>query len=401
MRDDEKRRDRNDDLAALRIDRSAAAHPPRRWRRLPPLGVVLALALGLGLAWRLAFGREPQVKVAYARAVGARDVPPAVALTGSGYIVTADHYISLGVRVPGRIEAYLVEEGEHVRKGQRLVQLDDRRYKAALREARAALEEAKATRALRHKELERAGELREEGVTSQADLDLKLARSREADAKVQTLVARIAQLELDLDDTVLRSPVNGVVLERLKEAGEIAVPGGFAGSGELLRVANLDELRAQVDINESDIRNVHMGQPAEVVPDAFPDRRYPAQVVKLAAQVNRQKGTLQVEARILRPDDALRPDMSARVDFLTAATPATDSAPVVLVPRGALRSGESGLFVWVVRGGRVEHQPVQANGNADSDPVALTSGLDGGEALVIGDARGLTEGLHVRVAPGS
>jgi HlyD family secretion protein len=340
------------------------------------------------------------VQVGYARALASGAVPAEVALTGSGYIVTADHYISLGVRVPGRIEAYLVEEGDQVKKGQALVRLDDRRYTAALREARAELAEATATSTLRHQELRRARDLRERGVSSQADLDLKLAQSREGDAKVETLQARIAQLELDLDDTVLRSPVNGVVLERLKESGEIAVPGGFAGSGELLRLANLDELRAQVDVNESDIKRVHMGQRAEVVPDAFPGRRYEARVVKLAAQVNRQKGTLQVEARILHPDAALRPDMSARIDFLTEPRPAIGGAPVVLAPRAALRTGDGEPFVWVVTDGQLRRQRVELQGSATADPVALKSGLDGGEALVVGDVKGLVDGERVKVASG-
>ena len=75
---------------------------------------------------------------------------------------------------------------------------------------------------------------------------------------------------------MLRAPTNGVVLEKFKEVGEIAVPGGFAGSGELIRLANMDELRAELDVNESDLSKIEIGQPAEVVPDAYTDRRYRA-----------------------------------------------------------------------------------------------------------------------------
>ena len=86
---------------------------------------------------------------------------------------------------------------------------------------------------------------------------------------------------MNLDYTMLRAPRDGVILAKLKEVGEIAVPGGFAGSGDLIRMANLDDLRAEVDVNEADLSRVRLGQPAEVVPDAFPDRHYAAQVVKL------------------------------------------------------------------------------------------------------------------------
>src|SRR5204862_246577 len=82
-----------------------------------------------------------------------------------------------------------------------------------------------------------------------------------------------------------RAPRRGVILAKLKEVGEIAVPGGFAGSGDLIRMANLHDLRGQVDVTESELAKVHMGQRAELVPDAYPDRRYRAHVVKLYPQV--------------------------------------------------------------------------------------------------------------------
>src|SRR5215813_3124727 len=145
-----------------------------------------------------------------------------------------------------------------------------------------------------------------------------LFRSDVARATVDRLEARVKQLELDLDDTVLRAPTGGIVLEKLKEVSEIAVPGGFSGSGDLIRIANTDELRAELDINESDLSKVKLDQPAEIAPDAYPDRHYAARVVKLYPQINRQKGTLKVEVRILEPDAWLRPDMSVRVTFFAA-----------------------------------------------------------------------------------
>ena len=86
-------------------------------------------------------------------------------------------------------------------------------------------------------------------------------------------------------------------------------------------MANLEDLRAEIDINESDLHRIQMGQDAEVVPDAYPERAYAARVVKLYPQVNRQKGTLKIEVQIPHPDEKLLPDMSVRIDFLTEALP--------------------------------------------------------------------------------
>jgi RND family efflux transporter MFP subunit len=302
------------------------------------------------------------------------------------------------VRVPGRIEAYLVEEGERVEKGQPLVRLDRRPFQAALDEARAARVEARAQAALAGKELERAKELRARDVGSQADLDVKQTRLDAARATAQRLDARVAQLELDLEDAVLRAPSSGIVLEKLKEASEIAVPGGFAGSGELIRLANTDELRAELDINESDLAKVKLDQPAEITPDAFPDKRYEARVVKLYPQINRQKGTLKVEVRILEPDAALRPDMSVRVAFFAGEPSTAAEGPAhVLAPRAALRRDAGGEYAWVVSEGRLRRQALVSAGDASDGRAVVAQGLSGGEALVLEPTEDLSEGQRVSI----
>jgi RND family efflux transporter MFP subunit len=396
---EENARSVRDELAALRIDRSRPKPgPPRRRLALAAAGGALALAAAGLAAWRL-LAAPAVVRVAYA----VRSEPGSAAasgpvLSGSGYVVTGEKYISIGVRVPGRIDAYFVDESDRVTRGQPLVQLDDRDYRAALARADAALRVAEATVDLRRKEIERMRRLRSEDVASQAQLDVKEQELRVAEAQVAQYRAEIEQARVDLDYTVLRAPSDGVILAKLKEVGEIAVPGGFAGSGDLIRMANLEDLRAEVDVNESDLARVHLGQPAEVVPDAFSDLRYPAKVVKLYPQVNRQKGTLKVEVKILEPDDHLRPDMSVRIHFLGEARPEQAGAAVVLAPRAALRQEGDAAFVWVVSGGRLRRQPVRT-GAEMGDRVVVAEGLLGGEALVVGEAADLSDGGAVEVAP--
>ncbi|HEY8155439.1 MAG TPA: efflux RND transporter periplasmic adaptor subunit, partial [Myxococcota bacterium] len=175
------------------------------------------------------------------------------------------------------------------------------------------------------------------------------------------------------------------------------VPGGFAGSGELIRLANMDELRAEVDINESDLSKIEIGQAAEVVPDAYVDRKYRASVVKLYPQINRQKGTLKVEAKILEPDALLRPDMSVRITFLREAQAAPGGEGVVLAPREAVRSEAGASFVWIVTQGRLRRQAIETAGDAGSGQLIVSKGLAGGEALVVGDAEDLAEGGKVEI----
>jgi RND family efflux transporter MFP subunit len=389
-----------DELHSLRIDRKAtrARSGPPRWVWLG--GVVVLLVGGGVVAWRATLGRTLVVEVAFAARAEPGAASKGPVLTGSGYVVTGEKYISIGVRVPGRVDAYLVDESERVVKGQPLVQLDRRDYDAALVQAEAGLELARATLALRRLEVERLRVLRAQDVASQAQLDVKESELRVAQAQVRQAEAEIAQARVNLDYTTLRAPMDGVILAKLKEVGEMAVPGGFAGSGDLIRMANLEDMRAEVDVNEMDLAKVRLGQNAEVVPDAFPDRKYAAKVVKLYPQVNRQKGTLKVEVAIPEADDWLRPDTSVRIVFLDDAAPAgaDASAAVVTAPRAALRSEAGSAFVWVVTEGRLRRQAITV-GREIGDQVVIEAGLLGGEALVTGDSgAALAEGRRVEVA---
>lgn len=395
MTDDQARR--RDDLRALRIDRDPGRRRRSPWRAALGVLLVVAAAGASFLAYQRHFGRPVAVAVAYASRLEPGASVEAPVLTGSGYIVTAAKYISLGVRVPGRIEAYLVDEGMRVEPGQALVELDPREYRERLNQAEAGLRLARANIDLYRKELARFQELRRQDVATVSEVDIKQNQLRVAEAEAARYEALIAQAKLDLEDTVLRAPRRGVVLEKFKEVGEIAVPGGFAGSGDLIRIADTTEMRAELDVNEADLSKVRIGQAAEVVPDAFPERKYAATVVKMYPQINRQKGTLKVQVRLLQPDDHLRPDMSGRITFRDRPALPEQAGPVVRIPRSALRRDNGAPFAWVVTQGRLRRQSL--SGTTESGEVVLvTGGLTGGEALVVSDGSGLADGMEVQIA---
>ena len=388
------------ELASLRLDRGPAAAPvkPRRQRRGVLPAVIAGVLLAALAAWLLLAGRAVPVAVVYATLAASGQAGPAPVLSGSGYIVTGDRYVSIGVRVPGRIERYFVEEGQTVHRGDALVQLDDRDYRAAVARTEAQLAVARANLDLAEAELRRNRALRRNGVVSAQELDVQENKASVARATVAQLEAELAQARVNLEYTVLRAPTDGVILAKLKEVGEIAVPGGFAGSGDLVRMANLTDIRAEVDVNEADLNRIHLGQRAQVTPDAYPDARYPAAVVKLYPQVDRQKGTLKVEVHVLEPDARLLPDMSARITFLADPAPAAEAErPAVLVPAAALRRDAAGnTFVWVVRDGRARQAPVETAGEV-GDRVRIAKGLAGGEAVVVGTPP-VRDGARVRIA---
>ena len=380
-------------LAALRLQRSTTSTPRRRSRRrlvLAIVGVVLVAVFAVRVLGRSA----PTVEVVSATVTPAGASEGVPVLSGAGYVVSADRYISIGVRVAGRIDRYLVEEGDHVKEGDPLVQLDAREYEAAVQRSEAMLRVERANTKLAQAQLTRVETLVGRGIVSREEYDVKRAEADRATARVRQTEAELEQAKVALEYTTLRAPRSGVILAKYKEVGEIAVPGGFSGSGDLIRMANLQDLRGQVDVTESELAKLRLGQRAELVPDAYGDRRYAAHVVKLYPQVDRQKGTLRVEVQIEEPDDRLWPDMSARITFLEPAVGGAGGA--VLIPQSAVRTDDQGSFAWVFHDGRVQRTAI-TTGPSFADQVQITSGLTGQEQVVTGEALGLKDRQSVQV----
>jgi RND family efflux transporter MFP subunit len=374
------------DLESLRMNRETEAAPTRRKaprrRRWPWLVLALLVVAGV-VAQRMSRAQPVRTVRAVASAEAANQ--PVPVLSGAGYLVPGDKVVAVGARVPGRVARYLVDEGDHVKQGQALVELDDREYRAAVDRNRARLASARARAELARLELGRGRELRARDSVSMRELDVRTNELALAVAGVDEAEAALREADLNLEHTVLRAPSDAVVLAKLKEAGEIAVPGGFSGSGDLVRLANMTEVRAEVDINESDLPRIRMKQRAEVTPDALPDVRYAAEVVKLYPQVDRQKGTLKVEVRLDQPDVRLLPDMSARVSFLGDAPAPGSQGPQVLLPADAVHRGTDGRsYVFVVTDGVAKQVFVEQSGLM-GDSVRISSGLKGEETVVVGE----------------
>ena len=365
------------DLSSLRIEREAPRPVRRKRRRGLWMGLAAVVVCGAVALW---WNRQRPLAVEVTRAERSAGGQARPVLSGSGYVVTGERYVSIGVRVAGRIDRYFVEEGERVKAGDPLIQLDDRDYRAIEARSEAELAVARADLSLAEAELARGNTLSRDGVISRQEIDVLRNKAAVARATVTQREAALDAARVNREYTLLRAPSDGVVLAKLKEVGEIAVPGGFAGSGDLVRLANMSDVRAEVDVNETDLGRIHIGQAAEVTPDAYPESGYPAKVVKLYPQVDRQKGTLKVEVGVLEPDERLLPDMSVRIRFLDE--PDDGDEPMVLVSPDAVH-GDDGeaRWVWTVSDGRARRTPVEVGGPV-GDRLEVTSGLAGGELLV-------------------
>ena len=384
-------------LQSLRIDPTARHPHGGHWLWSAFLTLMLATVIGGASLWLYprTIGRPSEVQVTYAQVAGNGITAIGPVLSGAGYVVTGNRYVSIGVRVPGRIDVYEVQEGDFVRKGAVLVRLDDRDYRANLRKAQANLELAQANLALRQKQAQRMKALHARNLIATQELDVADNELAVAIAQIHQYEAQLESARVDLDYTTLTAPMDGIVLAKLKEVGEIAVPGGFSGAGDLIRIANLKDLRAEIDINEVDFRRVRLHQHTEVVPDAYPDRKYPAQVVKVYPQANRQKGTIKVEVKLTKVDEYLRPDMSVRINFLAEPTKKNGAAPRITMPKSAVRGTGEDTFVWLVRNEHAAKVPIRI-GEDFGETVQVLNGLNGGEAVIVAGSDTVVEGMRVQ-----
>ncbi len=240
-------------------------------------------------------------------------------LTTSGYIVNRER-IEISPRMMGLVTWLGVKKGDLVKKDQVLVKLDDAEQRAHLLEiegtllgAKVALERAK----IAYQRIKRLRASNNE--TAEREDEARLAVEA-AEATIQQIEGQRENMRVQLDWTVIRSPIDGVVLEKLAVAGALVTPQSFGGtrgpSTALVALADPTDLQVEVDVNESDLPKVHLGQRCRVTPEAFPDHHYGAVVAEIAPEATRQKGTLQMKVQIEKPDQFLTPELSAKVEFL-------------------------------------------------------------------------------------
>ncbi len=332
----------------------------RRTRRLPLLLILLA-ALGIFVVLYI---RNGGTAVAVAPA-GLGKAVEAVYATGT---VEPETWARIGPVTTGRIAEILAREGEAVRAGQPLARLDDR-------EAVARVAELEARAAYWREEVERSRVLAARGI-----------RSREAEDKAASeynaAVAAIKAARQRRLDLMVTSPIDGVVLRRDGEVGEVVDT-----NDALFWVGEPRPLRITADVDEEDIALVRPGQQVLIKADAFPDRVLAAAVDRVTPKGDPVNKTFRVRVRL--PDDTpLMIGMTTEVNVITAEK---DSA--LLVPATAVTDGR----LFVMEDGMARLRPVRI-GIRGRDRIEIVEGLSTGEMVVASPPAGLGDGDRIRPA---
>jgi len=283
--------------------------------------------------------------------------------------------VSVAAQEEGVVHQVMVREGDPVRAGQVLVQLDDRQLRAQLAEAEASAEEAQAR-------WRRSQALSANGLLSAADKDTSRAAARIAEARSEVLKTR-------LGFTRIVSPVDGVVVARHVEVGDLASP-----RSPLLELASGRGLLLRVPVSELEVVHIAPGNLARVTVDALPDLELEAHVTRVFPSADPTSRQVTVELQV---DDA---PSTVRIGFLARAHLVLERRPnSVVIPEDAVQRGSDvPTFVWVAEGDRARMRPVELGWRLDNG-VVVESGLEPGDELIVEGRAGLRDGAEIARIP--
>ncbi len=291
------------------------------------------------------------------------DVPQNKVYTAN---VEAENINNIAPATPNRRKSINVEVGDRVRKGQVLVELD----KSNIDQLRINLEQIE-------REYNRAVQLLQIGAGTQQAVD---------QLKTQLDAAK-SQYDNLLENTVLRSPITGVVTARNYD------PGDMTGSLPVLTVGQLAPVvKVMINVSENDLATLRQGQPVDVTFDAYPGETFSGKVQRIYPTVDTATRTFEVEVRIANATEKLKPGMFARVSIDLG------TQQNVVVPDRAVvkQTGSGNKYVYVLKGNTVSYNRVDLGQRLDNS-YELLSGIEDGDTVVITGQTRLADGVKVEV----
>jgi RND family efflux transporter MFP subunit len=401
----------NEDLSKLKIDKTNEVHRPLKRRKFIYAAALILLVLLLGILYTKGVF-SPAVEV---EAVNITKVYPSQTFTllnASGYVV-AQRKAAVASKATGRLVALMVEEGNRVKKGEVIARLENDDVIAAkdqaeanLNAARHNLDQAKADLQEATITFNRYKELITQGYVSRAEYDAAEARFKRSsaaaaafEAAIKASAAALKGADVSLEYTLIRAPFDAVVLTKNADIGDIVTPLGAAANAKaaVVTIADMDSLQVEVDVSESSLHQVKIGQPCEVLLDAFPDSRFRGVVHMIVPTADRSKATVLVKIRFIDKDSRILPEMSAKAAFLSREVTSDEQKPRTAVNPDALINRNGNKAVFLIKENRVVETPVTV-GEKLGDMVEILSGVKSGDRVALRPLNKMKNGLRIKVA---
>ncbi|WP_020587912.1 efflux RND transporter periplasmic adaptor subunit [Desulfobacter curvatus] len=397
----------NDDLSVLKIDKSRISRRGKKkhfvYLLLLPVLLIIVGALYYQGVLTLA------VKVDVARVVRLYPSEAYTLLNASGYVV-AQRKAAVASKITARLVSLSVEEGSPVKAGQEIARLESDDLEAVRNQALADLEfvrfkieQAKAELTDATRSHQRNKQLLPKKYISRAECDASEARYRTAraalsaqEAALKASRAAFQVAAVNLEYAIIRAPFDSLVLTKNADIGDIVTPLGAAADSKaaVVNIADMDSLMVEVDVSESNIRQVYVKQPCEIRLDALPEARFEGRVHMIVPTADRSKASVMVKIAFLEKDRQMLPEMSAKAAFLSQPLTVSEKEPVMAVPTAALREAKGENTVFQVQDGKIMKKTVRL-GRQLGDMTEVKSGLALDDVIVLKPLHRLKQGMKV------
>jgi RND family efflux transporter MFP subunit len=394
-----------DMLNALKINRTPGAKA--RKRRWPWIVAALIVAVVAFLLMR--GGKAVEVETSSPRS--AAESGPASVLDASGY-VTARRIATVSSKITGKVKEVYIEEGQRVKEGEILARLDVQDAQAQfqlsqsqLASSESQLAEARAQLALAESNYARNRELsgkqlvsRQALDTAKAERDSRAARLNSLQKSVSVSKQQLDVSSLNVDNTIIRAPFDGVIIAKAAQPGEMISPisagGGSIRTG-IGTLVDMDSLEVQVDVNEAYIGRVAPGMPIVAVLNAYPEWKIPGDVIAIIPTADRSKATVKVRVALDSKDARIVPDMGVRVSFLEKRD---DNKPLTgyWIPNTAVIPEGTASYVLSVVDGKAKRIAITVAERNDSES-RVEKGIGKGDSLIINPDKTLKDGSAVKL----
>lgn len=400
----------NEDIGKLRIEKKQTIGQLRNRKKIAYLFIAVVILASIGIFYLKGFF-TPYVAV---EAITVSQIYPSQAYTllnASGYIV-AQRKAAIASKVTGRLVSLSVEEGSRLKKGDIIGRLENEDLIALERQASANLNASIFNLQVTQAELldakttfNRNQELLKQGYISQAEYDASEARykraiaaSSSAEASVNAAKAAQEVSRLNIEYTIIRSPFDGVVLTKNADIGDIVTPIGAAANAKsaLVTMADMNTLQAEVDVSESNLRLIEIGQPCEIQLDALPDARFDGIVHMIVPTADRSKASVLVKVKFLEKNNAILPEMSAKVAFLSKKLNPQEKKPLTVIKSSAIIERNGKKIVYLIKDNMAKEVQITI-GDTLGEMVQVIDGLNIGDRIVLSPLNRLKDGIKVKV----
>lgn len=381
----------------------------KRWLLIG--GGVVLLALVIVFSVR---SGGPKGEKVYTEAAGTKTIQAVVTAPGQ---IDPKVKVNISAHIVGKIEKLYFEEGDTVRRGQKLVELEKPLYiaqrdrlSAELASRRVEVQRSRAALNTARAQYERAQSLNQQGIQAQELFDQARLAYENARAAVAAAEQGVNQAEAglrsaaeDLSRTTIVSPLDGKVVQLNAREGEVVVTGTMNNPGSVIAViADLSQILVEAEVGETEVVSVSLQQPATIKVDAIPDREYHGRVVEIGSSAAVRQGAgagiryFKVKVAIADVDERLRPGMTSQVSIVTNSAPNAVAVPIQSVVErvpGASSDEDDDdkpkkKYVFLAADGKAKQVEVQT-GISDATHVVITSGVKVGDRVITGPFRTL------------